>query len=266
MEVFAALALDVAEHDAVMTVPSNGAGAPPAFYTQYVQEVLELVRRNARAEFDVIWSENQARGTRKVELTKIVSAKINAIQDSAMQNLDLGSPLFDQILDLALPAMLRQHCGVAKIKQNVPGAYLKAVVGSWLASHYVYEEGVMSNEFNFFKFMQSCMGKEADGSPHRKRDSSTQVTLAQEIICRRFKQEIALDDCEKSCGDMYAAPTSCADLAGPSCCDLGASTASKASSRATTAMSTGLAPVDTADLSPTSPKTAAWADDVGAWK
>ena len=44
---------------------------------------------------------------------------------------------------------------MAKIKKNVPGAYLKAVVGSWLASHYVYEEGVMSNEFNFFKFMQS---------------------------------------------------------------------------------------------------------------
>ena len=53
----------------------------------------------------MIWSENQARGTRKIALTKEVSAKINAIQDSAMQNLDMGSPLFDQILELALPAM-----------------------------------------------------------------------------------------------------------------------------------------------------------------
>jgi hypothetical protein len=264
MEVFAALALDAGEHDALMTVPS-GASEAPAFYKQYVQEVLALVRNNARAEFDVIWSENQARGTRKIALTKEVSAKINAIQDSAMQNLDMGSPLFDQILELALPAMLRQHCGVAKIKKNVPGAYLKAVVGSWLASHYVYEEGVMSNEFNFFKFMQSCMGKEADGSPRRKRDSATQVTLTPEIFSRRFKQEVDLDDCEAACRDV-GCPASCGDVGGQASCDLGpcSSKTVSTSSRATTAMSSGIPMPELA--SPTSPKTAAWADDVSAWK
>jgi len=153
LEVFASLALSGADHEKYMTVPPGG--EKPEFYEQYIADVVATVRANARAEFETIWRENQASGTSKVALTQAVSAKINAIQDAAMRDLDVDSPLFQHVLTKACPPLLLERAGVAAIRANVPPAYLKAVVASYLASRYVYAEGVGAGEFAFFKFMNS---------------------------------------------------------------------------------------------------------------
>ena len=154
MEVLAALAMAPDEHDDLLTIPP-GASEPPEFYKEYVRVIGAVIRRNARLEFKAIWNANQKCGIFKAELTKIISQKINSLADYISGVIDMESPLAKKILRRALPNILINQCGFDRIITRIPQNYLRAVAATWVASRYIYKNGIEASEFSFYEFMRA---------------------------------------------------------------------------------------------------------------
>jgi len=151
LEVLASLALRDEEFERLMCVRD---GMITPFRKKYVQGILEIVRQNARLEFEVIWKENEARKIPRAVLSDLISEKINQIKDSVSRS-DLlkNTALFKRVTACCIPSVLVEEIGFAKIIKRVPGPYLKAVFASQLASRYVYKYGLSANEVNFYEFL-----------------------------------------------------------------------------------------------------------------
>jgi glutamate dehydrogenase len=155
LEVLVSLALTDEEYDKHMCVNN---GRVPAFRKSYVSDVLEIIRNNARLEFEVLWQENKSIGTPLSILTDQLSDKINKLTDSIHES-DLGK---DKAL---LRAVVEQHCppalvkmvGIDEILRRVPGNYLQAIFSSWLASHFIYDYGLQADEIDFHKFLEQLV-------------------------------------------------------------------------------------------------------------
>lgn len=162
LEVMAALALDAEDHASLMCYDPKTSGSAPDFYGQYVQQILATIVENAKLEFRAIWKCNQEQHLSKLDSTKLISRKINEMQDSIMEHFETmqeneRNHLVDYVLGQALPPVLIERIGVQGIKDRVPRTYISAVVGSWVASHFVYLHGVDSGEVAFFFFLQALL-------------------------------------------------------------------------------------------------------------
>jgi len=153
LEVLAALALTPEEHEQHMRVKD---GKIPQFYADYVKLVQERIEENARQEFECIWKENETKGTSRVELSNILSNKINTLNNFIKKsNLWEKEVIRVKVLKEALPPLLVELVGFERLlNERIPENYLKAIFSKHLASHYVYEYGSDGNEFSFFEFMQ----------------------------------------------------------------------------------------------------------------
>jgi len=152
LEVLAALALTDEEFKTHMMVTDN---KMPKFHQEYIAEVHRFIEDNARQEFECIWREHQKNQTPRCILTEQLSQKINELND-----LIQASPLWDnlhlrnKVLTAATPKNLLDLIGLPTFLERVPIAYIKAIFGAALASHFVYECGLSSPEFAFFTFIQ----------------------------------------------------------------------------------------------------------------
>lgn len=152
-EVFASLAMDPEDHELNMCVDVGQ--EPPAFYQEYAQDILRNVRKNADCEFKIIW-EQMAKGQTSMETSDRLSAKINFLTDTIFADLDEAndSVIIQKALRRAIPPSLLQHVGFDKIWENTPRNYLIAMVATYLASKYVYENGMDASEFKFYNYIK----------------------------------------------------------------------------------------------------------------
>lgn len=181
MEVLAALSMESSEHDVLLTIPP-GSSEPPELYKEYVRVIGAVIRRNARLEFKAIWAANQKTGVSKVELTKILSQKINSLSDYISGVLDMNSPLARKILRRALPNILLNQCGFDAIIKRVPQNYLRAVAATWVASRYIYKNGLEASEFSFYQFMRTVELSDDDAPNSTDEEvSSPRAKAAKEV-------------------------------------------------------------------------------------
>jgi len=152
MEVFASLTLSDVEYDELMCVKNNEI---PRFRRKYIEEILDLIKRNASLEFEVIWKENKRKKIPRSILSDRISEKINRIKDSIYRS-DLfeDETLFRKVIECCCPPVIIKQVGFENILQRVPNPYLKAIFASRLASRYVYEYGLDANEIDFFDFLR----------------------------------------------------------------------------------------------------------------
>ena len=152
MEVFASLALSDKEYDEYMCVKN---GRIPEFRKQFVAEILELIKTNASAEFEVIWRENQEKDIKMSILSDLVSEKINKITSAVYASkMYTDRSLFKNIVQCCCPQVLIETVGFNKIMERVPRSYLIAIFASRLASNYVYRYGLDSDEVDFYDFIK----------------------------------------------------------------------------------------------------------------
>src|SRR5690606_27367852 len=150
LEVLAALCFSNEEFEKLMQVKD---GVIPEFYKQYVEEVLEKIRRNARLEFECIWNEHLRTGIPRAQLTDEISAKINKLHDSIKDSSLWNDKTFvNRVMQEALPKLLVDKLGLETIMKRVPESYLRAIFGAHLASTYVYKYGMDASEFHFYEF------------------------------------------------------------------------------------------------------------------
>jgi len=166
LEVLAALALSEEDHSAMMCYNPACGGIPPEFYETYVKQIQETIVENARREFRAIWKCNSGLGLSKVQATKMISGKINHLQDGIMAQCSRMTAsdrdqLIRFVLQRAVPPVMVHHLGVEGILQRVPSNYVEAIVGAWVASRFVYSQGVDASEVSFFFFLQSLLSNES---------------------------------------------------------------------------------------------------------
>ena len=118
LEVLASLSFDEASFVENMCVDEDG--TVPTFYTHYVKEVQEVIKRNAALEFDAIWREHQQTGTPRSLLSDTLSVAITKL-DEELQKQDLWKNvrLRDSVLEDALPDLLLEKVGLATIVERV---------------------------------------------------------------------------------------------------------------------------------------------------
>ena len=158
LEVLASLSFDDQGFMENMCVGANG--SVPAFYSAYVKEVQETIKRNAMLEFEAIWREHHETGISRSTLSDTLSVAITKL-DEELQKTQLWSDpsLRKSVFRDALPKLLLDKIGLEKIMQRVPENYLRAIFGSYLASRFVYEYGSAPSQFAFFDFMSKRLAK-----------------------------------------------------------------------------------------------------------
>ncbi|OBT52925.1 NAD-specific glutamate dehydrogenase [Pseudogymnoascus sp. 24MN13] len=122
--------------------------------------VQEVIKRNARLEFEAIWRENAETGVARSVLSDTLSIAITKL-DEELQNTELwhNEPLRRSVLKDALPKLLLDKIGLDAIIERVPDNYLRSIFGSYLASRFVYEFGTSTSQFAFFDFMSKRLAK-----------------------------------------------------------------------------------------------------------
>ncbi|MCI0494226.1 NAD-glutamate dehydrogenase, partial [candidate division KSB1 bacterium] len=128
LEVLASLALTDAEYEKHLCVFD---GKVPEFRNQYVNDVVNTVRENARLEFEVLWNENKKSKTPLSILTDQLSDRINKVTDS-IHDSDLWKDvtLFKAVIEKHCPPSLVKLVGIENILRRVPKNYLQAIVSS----------------------------------------------------------------------------------------------------------------------------------------
>ncbi|KFY30954.1 hypothetical protein V493_01520 [Pseudogymnoascus sp. VKM F-4281 (FW-2241)] len=149
LEVLASLSFDDAGFLKHMCVGKDGVA--PAFYKAYVKEVQEMIKCNARLEFEAIWRENAQTGVARSVLSETLGIAITKL-DGELRNMGLwyNEPLRRSVLRDALPKLLLDKIGLESIIDRVPDSYLRAIFGSYLASRFVYEFGTLTSPSAFF--------------------------------------------------------------------------------------------------------------------
>jgi glutamate dehydrogenase len=151
-EVLASLALsdeDFAQHMCVKD------GKVPPFYKEYVDEIIDWIRENARMEFECIHNEHVRTGTPRCIITDNLSLKINSINASISESkLWEDKEFVNTVLKKALPQTLIKKFGFESVTKRIPENYLKAIFSSYLAKEYIYTYGLQANEFSFYEFME----------------------------------------------------------------------------------------------------------------
>ncbi|EPE34114.1 NAD(P)-binding Rossmann-fold containing protein [Glarea lozoyensis ATCC 20868] len=158
LEVLASLSFDDAGFLEHMCVGSDG--QTPEFYKAYVKGVQEIIKENARLEFEAIWKEHKATKIPRSTLSDTLSIAITKL-DEELQKTDLwkNETLRRSVLQDALPKLLLEKIGLDLIIKRVPDNYLRAIFGSYLASRFVYQFGSAPSQFAFFNFMSDRMKK-----------------------------------------------------------------------------------------------------------
>ena len=152
LEVFASLALTDDEYEELMCVKGKKI---PVFRRRYIEGILDIIRQNARLEFEVIWKENALKNIPRSKLSDLISEKINQIKDAIYaSNLFSDRDLFQKVIRCCCPDVLIEQVGFQKVLERVPFSYLKAIFASRLASRYVYKYGLDANEIDFFEFIK----------------------------------------------------------------------------------------------------------------
>jgi len=204
LEVLAALALPDADHQELMTFNPTESVEPPLFYSTYVQEILDVIRENAKAEFKAIWDINQKHGTPKVQCTKTLSVKINQMCDSIQEHFRSGmsadekAKLIRAVLSKGVPPVLLARLGAEGVLQRVPENYVGALVGAWVASHFVYQYGMDVSEVSFFFFLRSLLSEVQMPTPpdseavSTKRAASAALDAAAESMPRASRARLCV--------------------------------------------------------------------------
>ncbi|KAK6358755.1 NAD-dependent glutamate dehydrogenase [Orbilia blumenaviensis] len=152
LEVLASLSFDDAGFVENMCVKEDG--SRPEFYGEYVKEVQNIIKNNARLEFEAIWAEHERTGRPRSLISDDLSYAITNL-DEELQKTSLWADveLRKNVLGAALPGLLVKKLGLETLVKRVPEGYLKAIFGSYLASRFVYRCGPSASPLAFYSFM-----------------------------------------------------------------------------------------------------------------
>ncbi len=152
LEVLASLALNDEEFEKYMVVKN---GNIPEFRKAYINEIIERIKENARAEFNLMWKEHEEKNIPFTVLSNSISKKINDITDSVYNSELVRDRIFiRKSLENYIPRILLKTIGIEEIMKRVPENYLRSIVATHVATRFVYTYGIEGNEVDFCLFLK----------------------------------------------------------------------------------------------------------------
>ena len=128
----------------------------PEFYSAYVKQIQQIIKANAQMEFEAIWREHENSGIPRALLSDQLSQAIVNLQDELQySSLWTNIPIRNVVLKKAIPSLLIDKIGFETLIDRVGEAYLRALFGSYLASRFVYQYGVLPSQFKMYEFISS---------------------------------------------------------------------------------------------------------------
>ena len=153
MEVLASLVMNDEEFEKYMWVKR---GKAHAFRKRYIEEIVETIKRNARSEFNLLWSEHERTGKAMTLLTNELSTRMNDLTDAVMQSdLPEHEDLRRKVVGAYVPVSLRELLGMDAILQRLPDNYTRSIVSSSIATNFVYTCGLAADEVAFFNYVDA---------------------------------------------------------------------------------------------------------------
>ena len=151
LEVLASLALTDGEYASRLVVQD---GKVPEFREAYVRDVVNIIKTNARLEFESLWYEHSLQRAPLSVLSDELSNKISKITDAiSRSSLSEDPDLSAKVLGKHCPPTLVEAIGIQEMLNRIPRNYTKAIVSSWLASHFIYTRGLEAGEVDFHEFL-----------------------------------------------------------------------------------------------------------------
>jgi len=155
-EVLSGLALTDEQYKEWMMVEDEGKEKDKKFRMTYIEQIIEKIKHNAHMEFEAMWAENQKYHTPMAILSDVLSNKINEVTDSLRESsLYEDEHIWKYAIKNHVPAILVEKIGLETILKRVPMNYLRAILGTHLASTFIYKYGLHANEVDFFKYIDS---------------------------------------------------------------------------------------------------------------
>ena len=152
LEVFASLAFSDDEFEEYMRVHD---GKLSDFRKAYIDEIIKIIKKNARSEFNLMWKEHEDKGIPFTILTNEISKKINEITDSVYSSdLVSNNKIKELVIKEYTPDALLKQVGLDNIMKRVPGNYINAIVSTKIATDFVYAFGINAGEVDFYTFLE----------------------------------------------------------------------------------------------------------------
>lgn len=137
-------------------------GYCPDFRKEYIEEIIDIIKRNARNEFHALWNEGIRTGKPRCDLTDILSSKINNLKQSIMESDTLwnDSSFVDYILKRSIPKSLLRLISIEEIKKRLPERYLRAFFATNIASIFYYSQQFSeeTSVFGFYDYISRMKG------------------------------------------------------------------------------------------------------------
>ena len=155
LEVLASLVMDDEEFKECMWVKR---GRTHAFRKRYVEEIIETIKRNARSEFNLLWSEHERTGKAMTMLTNELSTRINDLTDAVMNsNLPENESLRRKVVGEYVPESLLDLIGIDTMLERLPDNYVRSIVASSIATRFVYTCGLDGEEVAFYNYVDALL-------------------------------------------------------------------------------------------------------------
>eukprot|EP00043_Microstomoeca_roanoka_P010747 m.101903 g.101903 ORF g.101903 m.101903 type:complete len:1058 (+) comp14992_c1_seq1:155-3328(+) len=153
LEVLAALSLQDEEFAKHMQVKD---GVIPEMYSTYVKEVQGIINNNAKLEFECMWKHHKKTNEPMSIISDLLSNKIVHLRDAilASDRIWRMETLKQHVLRQAIPKTLQNFLSLDDVIQRLPHVYLKALFASYLASRFVYSQGLLASDLAFFEYVQ----------------------------------------------------------------------------------------------------------------
>ncbi|WBW72588.1 NAD-dependent glutamate dehydrogenase Gdh2 [Schizosaccharomyces osmophilus] len=158
LEVLASLSFDDASFIENMCVHD---GKEPEFYREYVNELKEIIQKNADLEFECLWENHKKQKLTFTSLSSKLSEMIVKLDNEIYNYEKLWSnkSFREFIIAKAIPKTLQRKIGIDQVIERVPDAYLRAIFSKYLASRFVYRYATTGDPFAFFDFISNELVK-----------------------------------------------------------------------------------------------------------
>jgi glutamate dehydrogenase len=161
LEVLASLVLNDAEFEECMWVKR---GRVHDFRKRYVKEIIDTIKKNARQEFNLLWSEHERTGKPMTLITNELSSRINDLTDAVMNSrLPEQYSLRRKVVSAYVPRPLLDLLGIDTILQRLPENYTRSIVSSNIAVSFVYTCGLNADEVSFYSYVDALQSRSSDG-------------------------------------------------------------------------------------------------------
>ncbi|GAA6024717.1 hypothetical protein JCM11491_005166 [Sporobolomyces phaffii] len=164
MEVLAGMSLNDEQFLELMTSPP-GEDSFSDFYLEYVKCIQQTISANAAAEFETIWNEHERTGRAYTLLSDDLSQELIKLQNEME-----ASSLYDDIklrravMAKALPKVLIDEVGFDTLLARLPVSYAHSIFSSYVASRFVYKNGIRGSSIQFHYYLQSLASEGGDES------------------------------------------------------------------------------------------------------